>query len=48
MLMWLFDSLSAMADSIDANTRQRARHNVRQMNQFDATALVLDAASVPA
>lgn len=48
LVMWLFDSLSAMADSIDDHTLQGARDDARQMNPFDAAALVLDAAPVPA
>jgi hypothetical protein len=48
LIMWLFDSLSAMADSLDDPALQAARLNGRQMNPFDAAALVLDAAPVPA
>ncbi|HEX5695938.1 MAG TPA: adenylate/guanylate cyclase domain-containing protein, partial [Acidimicrobiia bacterium] len=47
LIMWLFDSLSAMADSLDDPALQAARLNGRQMNPFDAAALVLDAAPVP-
>ena len=46
LIMWLFDALSAMADSLDDPTLQAARHNGRQLNPFDAAALVLDAAPV--
>ncbi|HWL49077.1 MAG TPA: DUF4062 domain-containing protein, partial [Acidimicrobiia bacterium] len=46
LIMWLFDALSAMADSLDDPTLQGARHNGRQLNPFDAAALVLDAAPV--
>jgi hypothetical protein len=45
--MWLFDSLSAMADSLEDPGLQAARHNGSQMNPFDAAALVLDAVPVP-
>ncbi len=48
LIMWLFDALSAMADSLDDPMFQAARHNGRQLNPFDAAALVLDAAPVPA
>jgi predicted ATPase/class 3 adenylate cyclase len=48
LIMWLFDALSAMADSLDDPLLQAARHNGRQLNPFDAAALVLDAAPVPA
>jgi predicted ATPase/class 3 adenylate cyclase len=47
LIMWLFDALSAMADSLDDPALQGARHNGGQMNPFDAAALVLDAALVP-
>jgi len=47
LIMWLFDALSAMADSLDDPVFQAARHNGRQLNPFDAAALVLDAAPVP-
>ena len=48
LIMWLFDSLSAMADSLEDPTLQAARHSARQMNPFDAAALVLEAVPVPA
>jgi hypothetical protein len=48
LVKWLFDMLSMMADSLDDPTLQSARHNGRQMNPFDAAALVLDAVPVPA
>jgi predicted ATPase/class 3 adenylate cyclase len=48
LIMWLFDALSAMADSLDDPVLQAARHNGRQLNPFDAAALVLEAAPVPA
>jgi len=48
LIMWLFDALSAMADSLDDAVFQAARHNGRQLNPFDAAVLVLDAAPVPA
>jgi predicted ATPase/class 3 adenylate cyclase len=48
LIMWLFDALSAMADSLDDPVLKAARHNGRQLNPFDAAALVLDAAPVPA
>jgi hypothetical protein len=47
LIMWLFDALSSMADSLDDPVLQGARHNGGQMNPFDAAALVLDAALVP-
>jgi hypothetical protein len=47
LIMWLFDSLSAMADSLEDPALQAARNNGRQMNPFDAAALVLDTAPVP-
>ena len=47
LIMWLFDALSAMADSLDDPVLQAARHNGRQLNPFDAAALVLDASPVP-
>ena len=46
LIMWLFDALSAMADSLDDPVFQAARHNGRQLNPFDAAALVLDASPV--
>ena len=46
LIMWLFDALSAMADSLDDPVLQGARHNGRQLNPFDAAALVLDASPV--
>ena len=46
LIMWLFDALSAMADSLDDPVLQAARHNGRQLNPFDAAALVLDASPV--
>ncbi len=48
LVRWLFDMLSGMADSLDDPTLQAARHNGRQMNPFDAAALVLDAVPAPA
>jgi len=47
LIMWLFDALSAMADSLDDPVLQAARHNGRQLNPFDAAALVLEAAPTP-
>jgi hypothetical protein len=46
--MWLFDALSSMADSLQDPALQAARHTGRQMNPFDAAAMVLEAAPVPA
>jgi hypothetical protein len=48
LITWLFDALSLMADSLDDPSLQEARHNGSEMNPFDAAALVLDAALVPA
>jgi hypothetical protein len=48
LIMWLFDALSSMADSLEDPALQAARHNGRQMNPFDAAAMVLEAAPVPA
>ena len=48
LIMWLFDALSAMADSLQDPALQAARHNGRQMNPFDAAAMVLEASPVPA
>jgi tetratricopeptide (TPR) repeat protein len=48
LIMWVFDMLTSMADSVDDPALQAARHNGRQMNPFDAAALVLEAAPVPA
>ena len=48
LIMWLFDALSLMADSLDDPSLQEARHNGSELNPFDAAALVLDAALVPA
>lgn len=48
LIRWLFDSLSAMADSLDDPALQGARHNGRQMNPFDAAALVLETGLVVA
>jgi hypothetical protein len=45
--MWVFDMLTSMADSVDDPALQAARHNGRQMNPFDAAALVLEAVPVP-
>ena len=47
LIMWLFESLSAMADSLEDPILQAARHNGGQMNPFDAAALVLDAVPIP-
>ncbi|HEU5113651.1 MAG TPA: hypothetical protein VFU96_10070, partial [Acidimicrobiia bacterium] len=47
LIKWLFDALSSMADSLDDPVLKAARHNGRQLNPFDAAALVLDAAPVP-
>jgi tetratricopeptide (TPR) repeat protein len=46
LIKGLFDLLSSMADSVDDPALQAARHDGRQMNPFDAAALVLD--TVPA
>jgi predicted ATPase len=48
LIMWLFDALSSMADSLQDPMLQAARHTGRQMNPFDAAAMVLEAAPVPA
>jgi predicted ATPase/class 3 adenylate cyclase len=48
LIMWLFDALSSMADSLQDPALQAARHTGRQMNPFDAAAMVLEAAPVPA
>ncbi|HSJ84106.1 MAG TPA: DUF4062 domain-containing protein [Acidimicrobiia bacterium] len=48
LIMWLFDALSTMADSLDDPSLQEARHNGSEMNPFDAAAFVLDSALVPA
>jgi predicted ATPase/class 3 adenylate cyclase len=48
LIKWLFDALSSMADSLDDPVLRAARLNGRQLNPFDAAALVLDAAPVPA
>lgn len=48
LIKWVFDSLSSLADSVDDPALQAARHEGRQMNPFDAAALVLDTAPVPA
>ncbi len=47
LIMWLFDALSSMADSLQDPALQAARHNGRQMNPFDAAAMVLEASAVP-
>jgi predicted ATPase/class 3 adenylate cyclase len=47
LIMWLFDTLSMMADSLEDSALKAARHNGRQMNPFDAAALVLEAEPVP-
>ncbi len=46
LIKWLFDALSMMADSLEDPALKAARHNGRQMNPFDAAALVLEAAPV--
>lgn len=48
LIMWLFDSLSMMADSLDDPMLQAARRNGQQMKPFDAAALVLETSPVPA
>ncbi len=48
LIMWLFDSLSLMADSLEDPGLQAARRNGRQMKPFDAAALVLETSPVPA
>jgi predicted ATPase len=48
LIMWLFDALSSMADALQDPALQAARHTGRQMNPFDAAAMVLEAARVPA
>ncbi len=48
LIMWLFDSLSLMADSLEDPVLQAARRNGRQMKPFDAAALVLETSPVPA
>jgi tetratricopeptide (TPR) repeat protein len=47
LIMWLFDALSSMADSLEDPSLQAARHTGRQMNPFDAAEMVLEAAAVP-
>jgi tetratricopeptide (TPR) repeat protein len=47
LIMWLFDALSSMADSLQDPALQAARHTGRQMNPFDAAEMVLSAAPVP-
>jgi predicted ATPase/class 3 adenylate cyclase len=48
LIAWLFDALTVMADSLDDPSLQGARHTGSEMNPFDAAALVLDDALVPA
>jgi predicted ATPase/class 3 adenylate cyclase len=48
LIMWLFEALSSMADSLEDPVLQAARRNGRQMNPFDAAEMVLEASPVPA
>ncbi|MGH8916254.1 MAG: adenylate/guanylate cyclase domain-containing protein [Acidimicrobiia bacterium] len=48
LIMWVFDMLTNMADSVDDLALQSARRTGRQMNPFDAAALVLDSVPIPA
>ncbi len=47
LIMWLFDSLSSMADSLEDPSLRSARHSGRQMKPFDAAALVLGGTTTP-
>jgi hypothetical protein len=47
LIMWLFDALSSMADTLEDPALQAARRNGRQMNPFDAAQMVLEASPVP-
>jgi tetratricopeptide (TPR) repeat protein len=47
LIMWLFDALSSMADSLEDRPLQAARHNGRQMNPFAAAEVVLEASPLP-
>jgi predicted ATPase len=47
LIMWLFDALSSMADTLEDPALQAARRNGREMNPFDAAQMVLEASPVP-
>jgi hypothetical protein len=47
LIMWLFDALSSMADTLEDPGLQAARRNGREMNPFDAAQMVLEASPVP-